>query len=90
MSLQQITQLQAAEMLHKKFSQFSVDEYYYSIDYYAWPQVFGSTAGPFGGIGGATMTSFTIESWSMHNFAVLFCGNKVMKVTDKFEPLMRA
>ena len=33
------------------------------IDYYAWPQTFGSTCGPRKGIGGQAMTSFTVEAY---------------------------
>ena len=61
------------------------------LDYYAWPQVFGTTAGPFGGIGGATMTTFTIEAFydPARGKAVLFCGKKVLRVVNDFKPLMR-
>ena len=55
--------------------------------YYAWPEIFGSTAGPFGGIGGQAMTSFTIEAWSGGRKAVIFCKGKVIKVVDKFVPM---
>lgn len=33
------------------------------LDYCAWPEVYGNTSGPFGRIGGQTMTTFTIEAW---------------------------
>lgn len=55
------------------------------LDYWAYPQVFGSTAGPFGGVGGQMMTTFTIEAWVCYNYAVLFCGERLIKVTDKWE-----
>lgn len=61
-----------------------------SLEYWAWPQVFGSTAGPFGGVGGQAMTTFTIEAWhDGGGNAALFCGGRVLKITDKFEPQMR-
>lgn len=34
-----------------------------SLSYYAWPELFSSTAGPQGGIGGQAMSTFTIEAW---------------------------
>lgn len=60
---------------------FDVD----SLRYFAWPEVYGSTAGPFGGIGGATMTVFTLEAWVTGRFAVIFCGNKIIDVVEDFE-----
>ncbi|MBK3780167.1 hypothetical protein G3A43_07840 [Paraburkholderia aspalathi] len=63
-----------------------------SLEYWAWPQVFGSTAGPFrapGRIAGAAMTRFTIEAWhDGGGKAVLFCKGRVLKVTDEFQPQM--
>ena len=63
-----------------------------SLEYWAWPQVFGSTAGPFhapGRIAGAAMTRFTIEAWhDGGGKAVLFCKGRVLKVTDNFQPQM--
>jgi len=43
---------------HHKVQYFSDD-----FSYYAWPQVFGSTAGPTNGMGGADMCAFTVECW---------------------------
>lgn len=54
-------------------------------EYYAFPYTFGSTGGPFGGVGGQMMTTFTIEAWVCYNYAVLFCGERLIKVTDKWE-----
>lgn len=62
---------------------------YYDLDYYAWPQTFGSTTGPFGGIGGQSMTTFTIEAWTNGDDAVLFCGNRIWKVVHRFIPMGR-
>lgn len=59
------------------------------LDYYAWPQAFGSTAGPFGGIGGQAVTSFTIEAFANGSEAVIFCRGKRLKKVNAFEPLMR-
>lgn len=58
------------------------------INYYAYPQTFGSTAGPYGGIGGCTMTSFTIESYVCDNYGptVHVCGGMYYLDESKFEP----
>lgn len=55
------------------------------LDYYAWPQTYGSTAGPFGGIGGQAMSTFTLEAFENMGYAVVFCGPKVVRVTDSFQ-----
>lgn len=60
-----------------------------AIDYYAWPQIFGDTAGPFGGIGGQAISSFTIEAYTNGREAVIFCKQKRLKKVDNFEPMMR-
>lgn len=59
------------------------------LTYYAWPQLFGSTAGPFGGIGGQAMSTFTIEAWTDGRRAIIFCKGKPIKITDQFRPLMQ-
>lgn len=57
-----------------------------ALEYYAWPQVFGSTAGPFGGIGGQAMTTFTVEAWAFGPVAIVFCKGKPIKQVKKFTP----
>lgn len=59
------------------------------VDYYAWPQTFGSTSGPFGGIGGQTISCFTIEAYAFAGDAVLFCNGKRLRRVNNFNPLMR-
>lgn len=56
-----------------------------SLQYFAWPQTFGSTAGPFGGIGGQAVSTFTIEAWWDGSRAVLFCGGRLLKITNHFD-----
>ena len=36
---------------------------YLDLDYYAFPQTFGSTSGPHSGIGGQVMSTFTVEAF---------------------------
>jgi hypothetical protein len=45
-----------------------------SLSYYAWPETFGSTSGPRGGIGGQAMTTFTIEVWVSDNATLYLCA----------------
>lgn len=58
------------------------------FDYYAYPQSFGNTGGPFckpGGVYGQAFCTFTIEAWVCGKFAVLFCNGKVIKVVDNWD-----
>ena len=79
--LQQLPIEKVMELLESPYDDF---------DYFAWPEVFGSTAGPFGGIGGQAISKFTIEAYadSSRN-AVVFCRGKVLKVIKdrSFEPM---
>ncbi len=60
------------------------------LEYWAWPQQFSSTAGPFGGVGGQAMTTFTIEAWhDGRGAAALFCNGRLLKITKEFTPPMR-
>lgn len=47
------------------------------IDYYAFPEMFGSTSGPHGGIGGAAMSMFTVEAYVCQDIATVYvCSGK--------------
>ena len=49
----------------------------YDFDYYAFPEVFGSTSGPCGGIGGAAMSIFTVEAYVCGDVATVYvCAGK--------------
>lgn len=58
------------------------------ISYLAWPQVFGSTAGPHPGIGGQAMSSFTVEAYVSNGVGptVYICSNMYHYETGRFEP----
>ena len=61
--------------------------------YYAWPQTYGSTAGPFSGMGGQAISTFTIEAFTTTPFAdrrdaVLFCKGQIFKRVQNFNPAM--
>ena len=83
----------ATEYLTKKFhdGQFGIVRPE-DLEYYSFPQSFGSTAGPFGGIGGQAITSFQIEVFT-HQYggygAVIFCGGRFWKWIEKFTPNMQ-
>jgi hypothetical protein len=57
------------------------------LDYFAWPQRVSSTAGPFPGIGGQAITTFTVEAWvdSPSGYAVLFCNGKQWRTVSQFD-----
>ena len=50
----------------------------WDYSYYAWPHMFGSTAGPHGGIGGAAMSMFTVECYYFEeiNVSLLICDGE--------------
>lgn len=81
-----VTKEQAQEALNAKFGEHFVIPPAYYFEYWAYPQVFGSTAGPFRGkIAGQAMTTFTIEAWVVDDLAVLFCQGKIVKVCNEWE-----
>jgi hypothetical protein len=99
--LQWITQSRAAEVINARKFKWSTTSTRLGtttgdlvvdpseLCYWAWPETFGSTAGPFGGCGGQQMTTFTIEAWEAHGqYAVLFCRGRILRITDKFQPMM--
>lgn len=82
--LPSITEEKAVEIMTIDNGAFAND-----MSYYAWPETFGSTAGPFGGLGGAAMSTFTIEAWQ-DNYTgktLLFCNGKALKIVDRLLPL---
>ena len=54
--------------------------------YFAWPQTYGSTAGPFPGIGGQAMSMFTIEAYWDGRDAVLYCKGRYVRRINLFDP----
>lgn len=58
------------------------------LNYYAWPQSFGSTAGPRPGIGGQAITAFTVEAWVNYCGATIYtCAGMYSFEKEKFEAL---
>lgn len=44
------------------------------VEWYSWPQAFGSTAGPRGGAGGMTITTFQVFGFDGPNGRVMWCA----------------
>ena len=61
------------------------------IDYYAHPKTFGSTAGPRGGIGGCSMSTFTIESFVCDQTGptIYVCAGMYHIDNSRWEPFKR-
>ena len=56
------------------------------FQHYTFPKTFGSTSGPFGGIGGSAMTTFTMEAFVCQRTgeALLFCQDRIVKAVKNF------
>lgn len=64
-------------------SKLNIDNSFFNSDdlsYYSFPKIYGSTSGPFGGIGGAAMTTFQIEAYSDGIITCYYCGNRFIKL----------
>ena len=81
-----VTREGAYSLLKDKFPQLLDIHSVHDGEYYAYPQVFGSTAGPFKGrIAGQAFSVFTIEAWVFGKSAVMFCNGEVVKLTDEWQ-----
>ena len=85
MKLQQITKEQAYEALKTRLPSLAKYVHPSYMQYLAWPQTFSSTAGPFGGVGGQAMTTFTIEAWEANDIAIIFCGDKILRIVSEWD-----
>ena len=76
-----ISKEEAAELVASKFpAQCGTNDRW---SYYRFPKMYGSTAGPFRGVGGRAMTTFTIEAWhSDWGPAVIFFNGRIIAVTS--------
>lgn len=76
----------AYKLLKDRFPQLLSTHAVFDGEYYAYPQGFGSTAGPFKGrIAGQAFSVFTIEAWVFGNFAIMFCNGEIVKLTDEWQ-----
>lgn len=74
---------EAYSLLVEKYPEAAFYKNY--MEYYAYPQTFGSTAGPFKGrVAGQAMSTFTIEAWVEGKHAVLFCRGKVVTIVNNW------
>lgn len=51
-------------------------------DVESWAELFGSTTGPWGGIGGAAMTTYRMTMVRSRGLAILFAGDKLYGVAE--------
>lgn len=51
-------------------------------DVESWVELFGSTSGPWGGMGGAAMTTFRMTMVRSRGLAILFAGDKLFGVAE--------
>ncbi len=60
---------------------------YFELDYYAFPQTFGSTSGPHGGMGGQAISTFTVEAYVCEGTGptVYTCAGKLKFDPGKFD-----
>ena len=71
-----ISREKAVELLKSRSIEATEEELFYCT----WPHPYGSTAGPFGGIGGQMVTMFQLEAWAFGPWGVVFCGDKIISV----------
>lgn len=68
---------------NNRFNTSSSDELRNEISTLTWEQLWGSTSGPFGGIGGAAMTTFKHDAIIINNsVAALFVKDRLIAVLD--------
>lgn len=61
---------------------------YCHIDYYAWPQSFGDTTGPRGGIGGQMISSFTVHAYVADGGPTVYvCAGMFIFKDEPFIPM---
>jgi hypothetical protein len=53
------------------------------LEYHAWPETFGNTSGPWNGIGGSAMCTFTMEAYAGIERVLVFCGGRQVRVIDR-------
>lgn len=90
--MQGVTLEDAQEILYNVFDDGT--RYPQQLEYYAFPYLFGNTAGPLkrsnNTMAGQAMTTFTIEAWTDGRHSVLFCQGLVVDIrcdVDGFDPL---
>lgn len=88
--LQALTETEARSMLLYHYADDLVGYENCFLEYHATPYSFGTTAGPFSNrniFAGQAFTTWTIEAWVIHKFAVIFCKGEVVRVINDFEEI---
>lgn len=83
-TLQQITKIQALDILEEAF-----DCKMHNLMYYSFPQVFSTTAGPFlrqGDFAGQAFTEYQIEIWTDGHYALVFSRGREIKCIECTSP----
>lgn len=59
----------------------------HDLNYCVFSKIYGSTSGPFGGIGGAAMTPFQLDAFydQVSGEACIFCGDQFIKKVKNFQ-----
>ncbi len=80
MNYQKIAPEEVLSMFKRKGIKYS------ALDYYAFPETFGSTTGP-SGIGGCTMSTFTVEAYVCDGFGptIYTCNGKYKFKNDQYK-----
>ena len=83
-------QKQIPDYINKIFNNRKVQ--FMDIDYYAYPQTFGSTSGPCGGMGGNSISTFTVEAYVCDSVGptIFVCCGMYMFDDSKFKPFKYA
>ena len=79
-------QKEVPESVKKILTENNVE--YIDIEYFAYPQTFGSTAGPSGVFGGNSMSTFTIEAFVCDSVGptVFLCAGMYAFKDERFKP----
>ena len=74
-----ISREQAIAVLNARLgAELPFEIYPEELMYCSWPEAFGTTCGPFPGVGGQMVTTFRMEAWAYGHLAVVFCGGRVV------------
>lgn len=81
MNYQKETPQKVLDILKKK------EVKYYAVDYFAFPETFGSTAGPRGGVGGCAISTFTVEAYVCNGIGptVYVCAGQYKYKDEKYK-----
>lgn len=77
------------QMLVDKIKQKQIPDFY-DYNYFAFPHVFSTTAGPAGGIGEAALTRFTVHAYELSNgFTLYTCEGCYVLKQEEFNTTLK-